>query len=148
MMKSRTLGTAFIMAFIVVGAAAQATPPSPGPCATRAILGSTQLPQAVLANGERLAAGTYQVSLTGERPTLAVGQSPEGACWIEFLQDGTRAGREVATVISNGEIDQVVKAAKPKPDGSRVDVLKGGDYVRVWIHRGGVHYIINMPPAR
>jgi hypothetical protein len=147
-MKSLTLGTAFIMTLIIVGAAARTTPPPLEPCATRAVLGRIQLPRAVLANGEPLAAGTYQVSLTSERPTLAVGQSPAGACWVEFLQNGTPAGREVATVISNGEIDQVVKAAKPTPNGSRVDVLKGGDYIRAWIHREGVHYIINMPPAR
>jgi len=26
-------------------------------------------------------------------------------------------------------------------------MLKGGDYWRVWINRGGNNYIINMPPA-
>jgi hypothetical protein len=70
------------------------------------------------------------------------------ACWIEFLRSGVVAGREVATVISADEIDKVAKGPRPKPNASRVDVLKGGDYVRVWINRGNDNYLINMPPAR
>jgi hypothetical protein len=31
--------------------------------------------------------------------------------------------------------------------GARVEMLKGNEYVRVWINRGGVHYLIHMPPA-
>jgi hypothetical protein len=26
-------------------------------------------------------------------------------------------------------------------------MLKGNDYLRVWISRGGVSYLIHMPPA-
>jgi len=29
----------------------------------------------------------------------------------------------------------------------RVDMLKGNDYVRVWINRAGTNYIIHLPPA-
>jgi hypothetical protein len=28
-----------------------------------------------------------------------------------------------------------------------VDVLKEGDYVRVWINRDGTHYLIHLPVA-
>ena len=31
--------------------------------------------------------------------------------------------------------------------GSRVETLKGGEYVRVWIARGGNNYLIHLPPA-
>jgi hypothetical protein len=149
MMTSLTLGTALVTAaLITVGAAAWTTPFPPEPCSKRAGLGSIQLPHAVLANGKPLTPGTYQVSLTSEQPTPPVGQSPGGACWVEFLREGTAVGREVATLIPSGEIDQVAKGPKPKPNDSRVDVLKGGDYIRAWIQRGNVHYIINMPRAR
>ena len=30
-------------------------------------------------------------------------------------------------------------------NGVRVDMLKGNDYVRVWINRGGNNYLINLP---
>jgi hypothetical protein len=72
-------------------------PPPLEPCATRAVLGRIRLPRAVLANGEPLAAGMYQVGLTSERPTLAVGLLK---VWIrgiedERLQARTNYGRAV-----------------------------------------------------
>jgi hypothetical protein len=100
-----------------------------------------------LADGKRLSAGAYQVRLTNAQPTPVLGQSPGGACWVEFVRSSTLAGRELATVISSREIDQIAEGSKPGPHESRVDVLKGGDYIRVWIEHGGAHYIINMPSA-
>jgi hypothetical protein len=29
-----------------------------------------------------------------------------------------------------------------------VDMLKGNDYVRVWINRSGRNYIVHLPPAK
>ena len=113
-----------------------------------AVIGSIHLTQAVMADGKVLPAGTYQVRLTNDRPTPAAGESPGGERWIEFVKNGTVAGREVATVVSADDIDTIAKGSRPKADASRVDVLKGGDYVRVWINRAGTNYIVNMPPAR
>jgi hypothetical protein len=28
-----------------------------------------------------------------------------------------------------------------------VEALKGGDYIRVWINRGGHNYLVHLPPA-
>jgi hypothetical protein len=111
-------------------------------------IGSVHLTQSVLADGKPLAAGTYQVRLTGDQPAPAAGASPGAERWIEFVKGGRVAGREVATVISSADIATVAKGPRPAPNGSRVDALKGGDYVRVWIHQAGNHYIINMPSAR
>lgn len=112
-----------------------------------AVIGSIRLTQAVMADGKLLPAGTYQVRLTTDQPTPAAGESPGGERWIEFVRNGTVAGREVATVVSADDIGTIAKGPQPKPNTSRVDLLKGGDYVRVWINRGGTHYIVNMPPA-
>lgn len=112
------------------------------------VIGTVHLSQAVIADGKVLPAGTYQVQLTTEQPAPAVGESPGGERWLEFVKNGTVAGREVATVISADDIGQIAKGPRPKDNGSRVDVLKGGDYVRVWINRGGTNYLVNMPPAR
>jgi hypothetical protein len=110
-------------------------------------LGSVTLPQRVLANGQPLAAGTYQVRLTGDAPTPAVGQSPDGARYVEFLRGTQVAGREVATVVSAADVGQIAKGRSPGIGSARVEMLKGNDYVRVWISRGGMHYLIHMPPA-
>jgi hypothetical protein len=110
-------------------------------------LGSVTLNRRVTADGQPLAPGTYQVRLSPEMPKPAVGQSPEGERYVEFLRGGKVVAREVATVISDADAKAVVKGPAPARGGVRVDLLKGNDYVRVWINRGGNNYIIHMPPA-
>lgn len=110
-------------------------------------LGTVNLPKAVIADGKLLPAGRYQVRLSGEALAPGVGQAAGSERWVEFTTNGTTAGREVATVISASEIDTVAKGPAPKINSGRVDVLRGGEYIRVWINRGTEHYLIHMPPA-
>ena len=110
-------------------------------------LGSVTLRQRVLADGQPLAAGTYQVRLTADQPNPAVGQSPDAERYVEFLRSGKVAGREVATVLSAADVAKVAKGPRPGNGSSRVEMLKGNDYVRVWINRGGTNYLIHLPPA-
>jgi len=110
-------------------------------------LGSVTLAHKVTADGQPLAAGTYQVRLSTDEPKPAVGQSPEGERYVEFLRGGKVVGREVATVVSDTDVKTIAKGPQPAKGGSRVDMLKGNDYVRVWINRGGNNYIIHLPPA-
>ncbi|HEX6211250.1 MAG TPA: hypothetical protein VF136_10765 [Methylomirabilota bacterium] len=110
-------------------------------------LGSVRLTRAVTANGERLPAGTYTVRLTGNALDPATGQSAQAEQWVEFVQGGQVRGREVVTVIPDTEIAEVAEGPRPRRGGSRVELLKGEDYVRVWINRGGANYLIHMPPA-
>jgi hypothetical protein len=111
-------------------------------------IGTVRLTQAVLVDGKPVAAATYQVRLTSDQPTVAVGESLGAERWVEFVKDGKVAGREVATVIPASDIGTIAKGPQPKANASRVDLLKGGDYVRVWINRAGTNYLINMPLAR
>lgn len=111
------------------------------------VLGTVQLPQAVLADGKRLIAGTYQVRLTSDRPTPAPGQSPNAECWVEFLKNNIVVGREVAVILSNADIGAVAKGPAPKPNAARVDVLKGGEYIRAWLNHASANYILNLPIA-
>ncbi|MNC90267.1 hypothetical protein D3C83_63450 [compost metagenome] len=92
-----------------------------------------------------LAAGTYQVRLTGDQPQPGAGQSPDAERYVEFLRGGKVMAREVATVISNADIGAIAKGKRPAAGTSQVELLKGNDYLRVWINRGGMHYIINLP---
>jgi hypothetical protein len=107
-------------------------------------LGSVRVSRAVTADGKPLAAGTYEVRLTDEEPAAVAGESPKSERWIEFRRSGSVAGREVAIVIPDGEMHQIAKSPKPPANGSRVDLLKGGDYLRIWINRGGTNYLINL----
>jgi len=110
-------------------------------------LGSVTLSKKVMADGQPLAPGTYQVRLTSDAPKPGVGQSPDAEKYVEFVKGGKVAGREVATVVNNTDINTIAKGKKPAAGSSKVELLKGNDYVRVWINRGGTHYIINMPVA-
>ena len=120
------------------------------PAAAGASLGSVTLKTAVMADGQRLAPGTYQVRLTGDAPKPGVGQSPDSERYVEFVRSGKVVGREVATVVPQAEIAEVAEPKGPRPaaGGARVEMLKGDDYVRVWINRGGVNYILHLPPAK
>jgi hypothetical protein len=149
-MKAFILPAACAALVIATAVSAQTLPPfAVAKCDAEAItFGNVHLPQPVLANGQPLAAGTYQVRITTERPAPAIGQSPTGECWVEFMKSGALAGREVASVVSAEDIGAVANGPEPKPNAVRVDLLKGGEYLRVWMNNAGTHYIVNLSVAR
>ena len=109
-------------------------------------LGSVHIPKSVKADGKALAAGTYQVRLTPQTATPdAKGQTAALERWVEFVKGGKVAGREVVTIIPQSEIDKVQKDAPPKANAAKVETLKGGDYMRLWINKGGNHYLVHFP---
>jgi len=122
------------------------TAPAPSIPTGELQLGSVHLVKPVKADGKALAAGTYMVRLTAQSAAPdAVGETPASERWVEFVKGGKVAGREVVTIITQSEIGQVQKDTPPKANGSKVELLKGGDYVRVWINKGGNHYLIHLP---
>lgn len=109
-------------------------------------LGSVRLPRAVVADGKPLPAGTYQVRLTAqEAKPEAVGTTEALERWVEFVQKGNVRGREVVSIVPGAEAKLVAKDAPPASGGSKVQILRGNEYMRVWINRGGNHYLIHMP---
>jgi hypothetical protein len=118
-----------------------AQPPAQSSATT---LGSIRLPKAVSANGQALPAGTYTVRLAGEAATPGKGQTAELSKWCEFVQGGQVKGKELCTVLSASEVSAVVKDAPPASGSSKVQMLKGNDYLRVWINRGGTHYLVHL----
>ena len=101
-------------------------------------LGSVNLGRAVKADGKPLPAGTYQVRLTSQPATPeAMGQTPSAERWVEFVRGGKVVGREVVTIVPQSEISLVQKDTPPAQNGAKAETLRGGDYVRVWINRGG-----------
>ena len=114
-------------------------------------LGTISLPRGVMADGKPLAAGSYQVRLTGQsaQPTVA-GQRGDLSRWVEFVRAGEVRGREVVTIIPASEMKDLNSGAggpRPGPNSSRVEMLKGDDYLRIWINRGGVAYLVHLPPG-
>ena len=108
------------------------------------VLGTVKLPKAVKANGEALPAGTYTVRLTNDSPKPAVGLTADAEKWVEFVQGGKVVGKEIASIVSAADIKAVAEMKPPAPGTSRVDGLKGSEYLRVWINKGGTHYLVNL----
>jgi hypothetical protein len=109
-------------------------------------LGSVRIPKAVTADGKPLAAGTYTVKLTAkEADPPAAGQTPTLERWVEFTQGGQTKGREIVTIIPSSEVQRVVKEPPPGASHAKVETLKGGDYLRVWIAKGGNHFLVHLP---
>ena len=121
------------------------TGPAPSAPSGDVQLGAVHLTKAVKADGKALGAGTYQVRVTAQTASPdAKGQTQSLERWAEFLQRGQVKGREVVTIIPQSEIDKVQKDTPPRANASKVETLKGGDYVRVWINKGGNHYLIHL----
>ncbi len=130
----------------------KAQPTGPEPAATVApgelTLGTVKLPRSVKADGKPLAAGTYQVRLTGqEAESKAQGATPSYERWAEFIQGGQVKGREVVTIVPQSEASKVAKETPPSSGRAKVEMLKGDNYLRVWINKGGNQYLIHLVPA-
>ena len=137
------------VAVIAGHAAPKAQPPteaaSPAP-EGQVALGSVRITKGVKADGKPLPAGTYQLRLTPQTASPdAKGQTATHERWVEFVKGGKVVGREVVTIIPQAEISKVQKDTPPRPNSAKVETLKGGDYERVWINKGGNHYLIHLP---
>jgi len=138
----KNIGACCATAIFVVAAAAALSAQADG---TTVNLGTVRIPRDVKAGGQALPAGTYQVRVTETAATPAApGQSPQSERWAEFLRGGKVIAREVVTVVPASEIKQVADMAPPPAGGARAEVLKGGDYLRLWFNRGGNHYLIHF----
>jgi hypothetical protein len=131
------IGAALVAAGLLAPARLDAQAASPS-------LGTVSLPHKVLADGQPLAAGTYVLRLSADPVKPVVGQSADGARWVEFTQGGKVMGRELATVVSAAEAKQIAKSALPAAGAAKVQLLKGSEYLRVWINHGGTQYLIYL----
>ena len=108
-------------------------------------LGSVRITRSVTADGKPLPAGTYTVRVTAqESKPEAVGQTEALERWAEFVQRGEVKGREVVSIVPASEAKIVVKDTPPRAGGSKVQMLRGNEYMRVWFNKGGNHYLINL----
>ena len=110
----------------------------------RAVRGGVDIPRMVYLNGEPLAAGAYTLRLADGGASPVGGETPESTRWVEFVSDsdGSIAGRGLAAVIPDAEIGEVAKSWVPR-NQAYVDELIGGEYIRVWLNRGGVSYLVH-----
>jgi hypothetical protein len=121
------------------------TTEAPSATGTAMALGSVRLSKALKADGKPLPAGTYQVRLTAdEAKPDAKGSSEVLERWVEFVKGGQVVGREVVSIVPANEAKLVQKDTPPPSGGSKVETLKGGDYVRVWFNKAGNYYLVHL----
>jgi hypothetical protein len=109
------------------------------------LLATVRIVEPALADGRPLAPGTYQLRLTDERPTPRPGQSADAQQWVELMTDGSVVAREVAEVIRDDDRPDIGASAERAAEGMRVQMLKGGDFLRISVKRQGIRYLIHLP---
>lgn len=130
------LGAAGIVMSVALAATASAQ--------TGTTLGTVRLPRAVVANGQPLAAGTYSLRMSADPVPAVVGQGPDSAHWVEFVQAGQVKGKELASIVTPADTKLVAKRTPPAAGRPLVQMLKGADYLRVWVNHDGTQYLIHL----
>jgi hypothetical protein len=102
----------------------------------------------VMADGKPLAEGTYQLVLTEDRPISLAGQSPDAQRRVAFVADGKVVARETAEVLRDSDLPSLGASARPTRDGVRVEVLQGGEFLRISVKREGERYLVHLPMIR
>ena len=140
----RTMAQALVMGVVLMGTVAVQTPTHAASSAQAASLGTVKVPQAAMADGKSLAAGTYTLRVSTDPVTPVVGQGPDAAKWVEFVQGGQVKGRELATVVAPADVKAVAKRTPPVAGKSLVQTLRGADYLRIWVSDAGSQYLIHL----
>lgn len=134
-----------VLSVVAAGVMAVMVSTQPGVAAQSATtLGTVRLSRGVMADGKALAAGSYSLRVSAEAVKTPVGQATDNVKWVEFVQGGEVKGRELASVVPSAEVKQVVKGPGPAAGAAKVELLRGGEYLRVWANRGGNHYLVHL----
>ena len=118
---------------------------SAGTIAGATVLATVQISTPVLAGGTSLAAGRYEVRLTGEHPTPRVGQPRTPQESVEFVVNGKVVARDVAEILYDDDLPSIGASSQRAKTGTRVELLKGGEFLRISVKRERERYLIYLP---
>ena len=144
-MRSAGLLVAFACA-CSAGLAVAQTPS--GASGSGELLATVRITHAVMAGGKPLPVGTYQVRLTAERPAPQPGQPIEAQRWVELVADRQPVAREIAEVLRDDDLPAVGASSRAVRIGTRVELLKGGEFLRISVKQEGVRYLVYLPVVR
>lgn len=133
-----------IMLTVAAASAAPAAQQQPSSPADAGVLATVTIPRAVLAGGQPLAAGTYQLRFAAGQPPAA----SDAQRRVEFVSNGTVVAREVAEVLRDDDLPATGDSARPAAQGVRVEMLKGDEFLRISVKRGTVRYLVHLPVPR
>jgi hypothetical protein len=110
-------------------------------------LAVVHITQAVIAGGKPLPPGKYEIRLATGGPAPLAGQSPEAQRWVEFVDGDTVAARDVAEVLRDDDLTAVGASSRPVREGTRVEMLKGSEFLRISVKRGSERFLIHLTVA-
>jgi hypothetical protein len=117
---------------------------SAGTTAGASVLATVQISTPVLAGGTWLA-GRYEVRLAGEHPTPRVGQPRTAQESMEFVVNGKVVARDVAEILYDDDLPSIGASSQRAKTGTRVELLKGGEFLRISVKRERERYLIYLP---
>ena len=90
------------------------------------------------------------MSLGASAPMLAQGEAtlassvriPQGV-----TANGEVRGKELATVVAPPDVKAVAKRTPPAEGNELVQVLRGNEYLRIWVNEGGTQYLVHLVRA-
>jgi hypothetical protein len=89
--------------------------------------------------------GTYEIRLTQQGPASPSDQSPDARPRVEFVANGKVVAREIPILLRDDDLPASGASSRRVPSGTRVELLKGGDWLRVSVKREKERYLIYLP---
>lgn len=100
--------------------------------------------QEVMADGKPLAAGTYDIYVTDERPSTGAGVT-DAQRVVEFAQNGQVVARTLAEVFPRATSGAVGTSGTTGRIRARAEMLRGGEFLRVSFADADGRYLIHLP---
>ena len=106
---------------------------------------TVQITQQVMAGGKPLAPGSYQIWITDERPDVGAGAPSQNQRVVQFVQNEKVVATEIAEVFTRGEPQAVGTSGGAGASRARVEILRGGEFLRVSINDPDARFLIHLP---
>lgn len=106
---------------------------------------TVQITQEVMAGGKPLAPGTYQIWITDQHPDVKAGAPSENQRVVQFVQNEKVVATEIAEVFMRGEPQAVGTSGGADAPRARVELLRGGEFLRVSINDADARYLVHLP---
>ena len=135
------LSILFVCVLAAVGLQAQPT----GRGADPNVSTTVRIPKIVKVVETRLPPGTYDLRLTGEHPASPGREERPAQEWVEFVSNGKVVARELAEIWYEHDLPTVGASSQKARTGSRVEMLKDGEFLRISIKRENARYLIYLP---
>ena len=108
---------------------------------------TVRIAQPVLAGGQPLAPGTYEIVVTDERPLTPTGLPNESQRYVDVMANGMVVAREIAEVFPASE-RPVGTSSASGTSRAIVQLLKGGEFLRVAMNGPDARYLMHLPVSQ